>query len=488
MPKSFVKKTIAAIRRLLPSLAQAQPAVPTPAVPAPAAKRVTRALPAQRSVTRKMPKIAPGRETAKSAEMPPSLFYGLGIAPGLLEVVDKLHFHTPTPIQHKTIPMAIEGNDVVGIAQTGTGKTLAFGIPLIQRLAAQKGKALILAPTRELAIQIEEALHPFARAFTLHTAVLIGGASMSNQISALRRNPRILIATPGRLIDLMEQGEVRLEDAHILVLDEADRMLDMGFMPQIQRILRKVPRERQTLLFSATMPPDIVKIASAHMHLPVRTEIAPSGTAPESVTQEIFVVRNEHKPLLLQKLLQEYGGSVLLFTRTRRGAARVTTVLHKAGHNVAEIHSDRSLGQRREALEGFKAGKYRILVATDIAARGIDVTGIELVLNYDLPDDPENYVHRIGRTGRAGREGHAISLATPAQGDEVRNIERIIRTSIEVSAHPEIPVAEFSAMARLHPAIQSALTAVSLAVRPKPVTPKPETDWGRQPHAGRKRR
>jgi len=223
--------------------------------------------------------------------------------------------------------------------------------------------------------------------------------------------------------------------------------------------------------------------------MPVRTEIAPSGTAPEMISQEIFVVRSEHKPLLLNKLLQEYAGPVLLFTRTKRGAARVTTVLRKAGHSAAEIHSDLSLGQRRDSLEGFKEGKYRILVATDIAARGIDVTGIELVLNYDLPEDPENYVHRIGRTGRAGLTGHAISLATPAQGDEVRNIERLIRTSIDISSHPEIPAAEFSAMARLHPAIQSALLAVGHIIKPKPTAaPKPETDWGRQPHAGRRKR
>jgi ATP-dependent RNA helicase RhlE len=370
-------------------------------------------------------------------------FYGLGIAPKLLNKIESMGYSKPTPIQHKAIPFGIDGKDIVGIAQTGTGKTLAYGIPMIQRLNQTKGKGLVLAPTRELAIQIRAALLPFTQAFRMSTAVLIGGERMGKQITALKRDPRIIVATPGRLIDLIGQKFVKMNDVGVLVLDEADRMLDMGFAPQIEKIIRLVPKKRQTMLFSATMPTAIVKIASAHMQMPVRTEIAPSGTAAEGVSHEVFVVEKKLKGALLEKLLQQYRGSVLIFTRTKRGAERVRRSLRKGGFAAAEIHSDRTLAQRREALNGFKSGKYRILVATDIAARGIDVEGIELVVNYDLPDEPGSYVHRIGRTGRAGMEGHAISLATPDQGSDVRNIEKLIKISISLSEHPEIPAKQF---------------------------------------------
>ena len=377
-------------------------------------------------------------------------FYGLGIAPGLLQALDALKFTVPTPIQHKAIPIAIEGKDIIGIAQTGTGKTLAFGIPMIQQLAQKKGKGLVLAPTRELALQINEALGKLLLTFRMRSAVVIGGESMQRQVQALRNTPRVLIATPGRLLDHLEQRNTRLDDVAILVLDEADRMLDMGFAPQIDQILRLIPKDRQTMLFSATIPASIVKIAAAHMRLPVRTEIAPTGTTAERVSQELFVVSKEKKGQLLKELLKRYTASVLLFVRTKRGAQRVTRDLRAAGHSAGEIHANRSLSQRKEALAGFKSGKYRILVATDIAARGIDVTGIELVVNYDLPDDPENYVHRIGRTGRAGREGHAITFATPDQGKDVQGIEKIIRTSIPVAQHPGLAAERFSASSQSH--------------------------------------
>jgi len=376
-------------------------------------------------------------------ENTPSGFYGLGIAPKILEILDRMKFVTPTPIQHKAIPVGIEGKDIIGIAQTGTGKTLAFSIPIVQRLAQRKGRALICVPTRELAIQVEETFHKIAIPFGIKTAVLIGGASMHMQIQSLRRNPRVIIATPGRLIDHITQRTIMLGDINVLVLDEADRMLDMGFKPQIERILQSIPKDRQTMLFSATMPSEIVHIANSYMQLPVRTEIAPAGTAAELVTQEVFIVRRNSKIELLRKILEQYRGTVLLFVRTKMGANQITRAIRHMSHNAAEIHSDRSLGQRREALEGFKSGKYRILVATDIAARGIDVTGIELVLNYDLPEDAENYVHRIGRTGRAGSEGHAISFATPDQGDDVKSIERLIRTALPISEHPEFPSERF---------------------------------------------
>ncbi|MCI0530764.1 MAG: DEAD/DEAH box helicase, partial [candidate division Zixibacteria bacterium] len=242
-------------------------------------------------------------------------FTGLGIAPGLLNAIARLNFTEPTPIQRRTIPIGIEGKDVIAIAQTGTGKTLAFGVPMIQRLAQIKGRGLILLPTRELAIQVDEALHAVGRSFGLRTAVLIGGASMTLQHQALQRKPRILIATPGRLLDHMEQRTVTLSDIHILVLDEADRMLDMGFAPQINKILATLPNERQTMLFSATIPPEIMTIARRYMELPIHVEIAPSGTAAEKVTQELFFVSKEAKTRLLQVLLKQYHGPVLIFTR-----------------------------------------------------------------------------------------------------------------------------------------------------------------------------
>ncbi|KAF0125366.1 MAG: ATP-dependent RNA helicase RhlE [Elusimicrobia bacterium] len=371
--------------------------------------------------------------------LPASGFYGLNIAPRLLEELDRLKFTVPTPIQHKAIPPACEGKDLVGIAQTGTGKTIAFAIPMLQRLAALPGRGLILLPTRELALQVNEVFRKFARAAGIQTSVLIGGESIGRQQQDLRKQPRILIATPGRLIDHIGQRTVKLSDINVLILDEADRMFDMGFAPQIEKILAGVPKDRQTMLFSATMPDDIMSLASRHMKLPLRLEVARSGTTAEGVEQELYVVASRtEKNELMGKLLDKHWGPVLLFMRTKHHAKRVARDLRDMGHNAAEIHSNRSLGQRKEALEGFKSGKYRVLVATDIAARGIDVTGIEVVINYDLPDEDENYVHRIGRTGRAGKTGHAISFATPDQAQMVRSIERLIRKPLRVSAHPDI--------------------------------------------------
>ena len=375
----------------------------------------------------------------------PVNFYGLGIAPQLLETVLKLKFHTPTPIQHQTIPITLEGKDMIGVAQTGTGKTMAFGIPMVQRLSisSQKGRGLILVPTRELAIQVQASIDKIALPFGMRTACLIGGDPIHKQIKVLQRLPRIIIATPGRLIDLIQQRVVKLADISIVVLDEADRMLDMGFAPQIEQIMKTVPKQRQTLLFSATMPQAIVKIAATYMNFPLQVEIAPPGTTVEAITHELFIVHKDRKQDLLKKILEKYRGSVLLFCRTKRGTARMAKALSKMGFRAAEIHSDRSLSQRKEALEGFRIGKYRILAATDIAARGIDVTGIELVINYDLPDESENYVHRIGRTGRAGKVGHAISFATPEERNDVLSIEKLIKKSLPVSSHPDVPSTEF---------------------------------------------
>lgn len=370
----------------------------------------------------------------------PSGFAGLGIAPGLMEAIARLRFSQPTPIQKRAIPAGLEGKDIIAIAQTGTGKTLAFGVPMLQRLAQVKGRGLVILPTRELALQVDEAILAIGKQFGLKTAVLIGGASMHLQNQALTRKPRLIIATPGRLLDHMEQKTVNLSDIAILVLDEADRMLDMGFAPQINRILAAVPAKRQTMLFSATMPREIVAIARQHMQLPVQVEIAPSGTAADKVEQEVFIVGKEYKTRLLEVLLGQYPGPVLIFTRTKHGAKKLTRQVKAAGHNAAELHSNRSLAQRRDALDGFKSGKYRALVATDIAARGIDVTGIELVVNYDLPSHSEDYVHRIGRTGRAGRAGKAVSFATFDQRADIRSIEQLIRTSIPIKPlPPQVP-------------------------------------------------
>ncbi len=366
-------------------------------------------------------------------------FFSLPLAPKLQRILETHQYITPTPIQRQAIPHALEGKDIVGIAQTGTGKTLAFGLPMLQRLAAHGGQGLVLLPTRELAIQVDQTLQKIGSQLGLKTAVLIGGAPIGRQIQDLRRRPHIIVATPGRLADHMEQKTVDLKGIKIVVLDEADRMFDIGFAPQIKRILAAVPKERQTLLFSATMPTDIAELAAHYMKLPLRIEVAPAGTAAARVEQEVFIVSKEIKMQLLDKILADTPGSILVFSRTKHGARKIAAQIRHMGHTAVEMHSDRSLAQRRAALEGFKRGTYRILVATDIAARGIDVTGISLVINYDLPDNSEDYVHRIGRTGRAGMTGRAISFATPDERNDIRQIEKLVRKSLAVLPLPVLP-------------------------------------------------
>ena len=380
----------------------------------------------------------------------PTGFGGLGIAPGLLGAIARLEFTEPTPIQLRSIPVGLEGKDLIAIAQTGTGKTLAFGLPMIQRLAQLKGRGLVLVPTRELAMQVSESLQSVGRSSGLRTAVVIGGVPEGRQKRALEKNPRIIIATPGRLVDFLEQRAVNLSATQILVLDEADRMLDMGFAPQLNKILRTVPKGRQTMLFSATMPPEILGLARQHMKLPINIEIAPSGTAAEKVVQEVFFIEKEAKTRLLEVLLGEYHGPVLVFTRTKHGARKLTRKLRAMGHSAAEIHSDRSLNQRRDALEGFKSGKYRMMIATDVAARGIDVVGIEVVVNYDLPNNTQDYVHRIGRTARAGMAGRAISFATFEQRNDIRDIEKLIRTGLSIK---KVPTLSSDSAPRRQPAV-----------------------------------
>jgi len=364
-------------------------------------------------------------------------FNNLGILPKILDTLLKMNITVPTPIQHKAIPDGLQGKDVIGIAQTGTGKTLAFGIPMLQRLVGREERGLVLVPTRELALQVDEMISKIGSVLAMRTAVLIGGANMRQQVAAIRRNPHVIIATPGRLIDHLQQGTIRLDRVTILVLDEADRMLDMGFQPQLRKILDTIPKERQTMLFSATLSRDIAAIATKHMHTPISIEVAPQGTTAEKVTQEFFVVHREQKVPLLEAVLQKYTGSTLIFLRTKHGAKKLLLAIRAMGHKAAEIHGNRSLSQRRDALDGFKSGKYRVLVATDIASRGIDVKGIELVINFDLPMDSSDYVHRIGRTARAGAEGHAISFAMPSERGGMRDIERLIRKTVPVSPLPE---------------------------------------------------
>ncbi len=367
-------------------------------------------------------------------------FDGLGITGELLEAIAGMKYTEPTPVQKQAIPVAIEGRDIIATAQTGTGKTVAFGVPMVQRLNESRyGRGLIVVPTRELAVQVDAAIKAICRAQEMQAAVIIGGVSMEPQLKALKRNPDIIIATPGRLLDHMERGTIDLSDVEILVLDEADRMLDMGFAPAISRIIAALPRERQTMLFSATMPREIMTLARRHMVDPVHIEVARSGASPEEISHEVFFVDRADKARLLEIQLRERKGSALVFTRTKHGAKKLTMKLRDSGHAVAEIHSNRSLGQRSSALEGFKNGRYRVLVATDIAARGIDVTGIGMVINFDLPSTSEDYVHRIGRTGRAGRDGHAISFAAFDQEKEITEIENLMNVTLPVSSLPFAP-------------------------------------------------
>ncbi len=369
-----------------------------------------------------------------TVKLPEAKFSDMKINPKILKKLEDLKFTVPTPIQQKTIPIGLEGSDVIGIAQTGTGKTLAFGIPIMQKIIEDKALALIVLPTRELALQVDEVFQKVGRSLGITTAVLIGGAAFGPQIAAIRRHPQVIIGTPGRIIDHLEKRNIRLHACKVLVLDEADRMLDMGFAPQIKEILKEMEasKERQTLLFSATMPDDIAAIATTYMKTPVRIEVARAGSVGDNIEQEIFFVKKDQKMQLLEKLLHEHTGSVLVFSRTKYGAQKICKELEMMGHKATEIHSNRSLMQRRQALDGFKTGKYRVLVATDIASRGIDVTGIQLIVNFDLPESPEDYVHRIGRTGRAGQKGRAISIATADQRHKIFRIEMLTKTKMKV--------------------------------------------------------
>ena len=380
------------------------------------------------------------RRADKTAVITGNGFYDLGIASNFIKEIERLNFTNPTPVQREAIPAGIQGNDIIAVARTGSGKTLAFGIPMLQRLSKMKRSAgLVMVPTRELAIQVDESLRAFSRSVHMRSAVLIGGAPISLQQNALKKHPRIIIATPGRLLDHIKRGTVNLANIGIFILDEADRMLDMGFIPDIKQIMKSIPGKRQTMLFAATMPKEIEAIAEKLMENPTRVEVDRSGATPAEISHEMFFIKNQDKKRLLAVQLNQRSGPVLVFTRTKRMASKLTVSVNNMGFAAAEIHSDRSLGQRRNALEGFKRGRYQILIATDIAARGIDVSGIELVVNYDMPANSEDYVHRIGRTGRAGHTGHAVSFASAEQRGSIRNLERFMKTRVAISALPTLP-------------------------------------------------
>ena len=375
--------------------------------------------------------------------MPFSTFDGLGLIEPLRLALQAENYAKPTPIQVRTIPLLIEGKDLLGIAATGTGKTAAFALPILQRLSQARfprlpgaPSALILAPTRELASQIGERFRAYGKELPLRTAVIFGGVNQHHQVKALKAGVDILLATPGRLLDLCNQRHVRLDKLSILVLDEADRMLDMGFIHDVRKIVALCPRGRQTLLFSATMPPPIAKLAQDILTAPVRIDIAPAKIAVDRIDQRVLFVGSKQKRSLLESLLAEPSMErVLIFTRTKRGADRVCRGLAQAGFAAAALHGNKAQNARMRALDDFRTGRVRILVATDIAARGIDVPNISHVINYELPNEPESYVHRIGRTARAGRAGIAFSFCDQSERPHLAAIERLMRVSVAVGEH-----------------------------------------------------
>lgn len=396
-------------------------------------------------------------------------FSQLGLAAAQVRSCESLGYSEPTLIQQQAIPVVLSGRDLIGCAETGTGKTAAFLLPIIQRLAevgpatgvtnrqqaksrSQKPRVLVLAPTRELAAQIEKNYVELNAVKPNRSVTLIGGASMGRQMEALRRNPTVIIATPGRLLDLVERGSLNLSAIEVLVLDEADRMLDMGFLPAIRRVLSLVPTKRQTLLFSATMSREIESLARSTLDNPKLVEVSPRGKAAAMVEQTAYPVAQESKTALLLDLLErERFERVLVFTRTRRGAERLSHILSARDHSVNRIHADRTQSQRESALRGFRDGRTRVLVATDIAARGLDVDQVSHVINYDVPSAPEDYVHRIGRTGRAGNVGRAITIVTPVDELSMIAIERLTGESVKRVVLPAFGGTHHQAFGHAHP-------------------------------------
>lgn len=364
-------------------------------------------------------------------------FKTLGLSETLLRAVEEQGYETPSPIQLQAIPLVLSGRDLMAAAQTGTGKTAAFTLPILQQLAGGPAarpkhiRALVLTPTRELAAQVQADTADYGRHETLSSAVVFGGVNIKPQIDRLRRGIDILVATPGRLLDLHGQGAVSFDRLEILVLDEADRMLDMGFIHDIRRIVKRLPERRQTLMFSATFSKEIRELASGYLNDPARVEVSPPNATADTVMQWVYPVDKKRKPALLSHLVRDNNwNQVLVFTRTKHGANRLTQQLEKDGIRAAAIHGNKSQGARTRALESFKRGKLQALVATDIAARGLDIEQLPQVVNFELPNVAEDYVHRIGRTGRAGSAGHAYSLVCADEADHLRGIEQLIRKKL----------------------------------------------------------
>ncbi len=373
-------------------------------------------------------------------------FRELGIIEPIIDALEAEGYQIPTPIQQQAIPILLKGRDLLGIAQTGTGKTAAFAIPILQHIYTEKQRsrgirkirALIVTPTRELALQIGESYSAYGRYTGIRNTVIFGGVKQGKQVDELKHGTDVLIATPGRLLDLMDQGYVSLSDVGYSVLDEADRMLDMGFIHDIRKIIDRLPAKRQSLFFSATMPPEIVELSKKILGNPEKIHVKPEQTTAERVQQEVFFVGKKDKPALLVHLVrQNPEDSTLVFSRTKHGADKIVRFLKKAGIQANAIHGNKSQGSRQQALADIKRGHTLVLVATDIAARGIDIDDLKLVVNFDLPNIPETYVHRIGRTGRAGAGGKAVSLCDPEERVYLRDIEKLIKQAVPIiSDHP----------------------------------------------------
>jgi ATP-dependent RNA helicase RhlE len=374
-------------------------------------------------------------------------FNDLSLIETIVKNVHEAGYESPTPIQAQSIPPLIEGKDLLGIAQTGTGKTAAFTLPMLQKLAGRnysltpnEPRSLILAPTRELASQIKEQIDKYGKDLKLKSTVIFGGVGQANQVNALRNGLDILIATPGRLIDLINQGYCKLNRIEIFVLDEADRMLDMGFIHDIKKIISLLPEKKQTMLFSATMPNEIVGIANRILKNPVRVEVTPVSSTVERINQKVIFCQKAHKYQLLRKILMEDGVELsLVFTRTKHGANKIVDYLSHHQIKSVAIHGNKSQSARESALENFKKGTIKVLIATDIAARGIDVQGVSHVINYDMPVDAESYVHRIGRTARAGRDGDAISFCDETERDALTRVQKLISLKLPVETFVGVP-------------------------------------------------
>ncbi|MDR7133975.1 ATP-dependent RNA helicase RhlE [Lysobacter niastensis] len=368
-------------------------------------------------------------------------FESLGLSPALLRALTEQNYATPTPIQAEAIPLALAGHDLLGGAQTGTGKTAAFGLPLLNRLSKQtaangsrRPRALILVPTRELAVQVTESIRGYGKHLRMNISAIYGGAGMGPQVEMFRRGVDVLVATPGRLIDHMERGTAKLDSIEILVLDEADRMLDMGFLPAMKRILAKLPRDRQTMLFSATFESQLKQLALEFMREPKQVQVAAQNTIAETIAHRAHVVDVARKrDLLVDILSKRHTDRVIVFGRTKHGCNRLAEQLEESGLAAVAIHGNKSQAQRQKALRDFKAGKARVLVATDVAARGLDIPDLPLVINYDLPMVAEDYIHRIGRTGRNGASGEAVSFVAPEEGGLLRQIQRMLKADVELA-------------------------------------------------------